>query len=143
MKETIGNKDLENKMKICLEEVESLKREIEYLKNDIDMKEEELSRNKLELQESIAQQQSKNEILKENKDLKKRVEILEKENDALKIKIVEEDQITNDNSRLQPAEKANIEMRKIHSCEKCCLHFSTKEKLMKHKDEMHRYKLTF
>ena len=43
MKDTIANKGLEKKMKICLEEVESLKREIVYLKNAIDMKEKELS----------------------------------------------------------------------------------------------------
>ena len=71
MKDTIANKGLENKMKICLEEIESLKREIVYLKNDIDMKEKELSKTKMELQETIAlKHHSENDITKENKDLK-------------------------------------------------------------------------
>ena len=144
MKTTVVSKDLELKMEKYVEEVESLIREIIDLKNDIDIKEKELLKSKMEFQESNAlKQQSENDIIKENEDLKKRVDILEKENTALKIKLVEEDQINNVNSLAQPKDKDNMKMRRNHSCEKCGLHFSSKEKLNKHKDEMHRAKLTF
>ena len=114
-------------MKVYVEEIENLKREIIDLKNDINIKENELSKSKIELHDS-------------NEDLKKRIEILEEENKALKIRLKEENQI---DSESQTANTENIKIRKKLSCEKCGLHFSGKDKLNKHKDEMHRVKLTF
>ena len=75
-----------------------------------------------------------------NEDLKKRIDILEKENEALKIRQKEENQI---DSESQIENKENFKIIKMQSCGKCGLHFSGKEKLNKHKDEMHRAKLTF
>ena len=127
MKKPMVNTDFEKEMKVYVEEIENLKREIIDLKNDINIKENELSKSKIELHDS-------------NEDLKKRIEILEEENKALKIRLKEENQI---DSESQTANTENIKIRKKLSCEKCGLHFSGKDKLNKHKDEMHRAKLTF
>ena len=80
-----------------IEEVASPKREIIDLKYDININEKELFKIKIELQElnAVKQQQS------ENKDLKKQLKILRKENATFKIKLVKEDQINHENTSLQ------------------------------------------
>ena len=84
-------------MKMFIEEVASPKREIIDLKYDININEKELFKIKIELQElnAVKQQQS------ENKDLKKQLKILRKENATFKIKLVKEDQINHENTSLQ------------------------------------------
>ena len=124
------NTDFEKEIKVCTQEIESLKREIIDLKHDIIIKENELSESKIVIHES-------------NENLKKRIDILEEENKALKLKLKVKNQINNENFESQTVDKENIQIRLKQSCEKCSLYFSSKEKLNKHKDEMHRVKLTF
>ena len=70
------------------------------LKSDTSNKEKELYKNRIEIQElnkKLAlftnKQLLEKDIMKENDDLKKQVEILEKENNPLKIKLVQKDKI--------------------------------------------------
>ena len=87
-------------------------------------------------------QQVGQDIVKENHDLKRCVEVLEKENKALKIKLVKKDQMDLENSVIKPEDKPTV-MTKMYPCEKCCLNFSSKEKLNKHISGMHKAKLKF
>ena len=140
-----SNKDLENKMKNCVDEIESLKREIEDLRNDVRIKEEKLLESKMEIQDlkqrliqslKPSNQNLEKDMMKENSDLKQQINILEQENKALKIKL---DKISDNKHH----DKEKINMGTKHSCERCCLNFLSKEKLDKHKSDMHKAKLTF
>ena len=64
-------------------------------------------------------------------------------NIALKIKLAQRDQVEDENLKIQPEEKDGTKIQKINSCEKCCLNFPSKDKLKKHKSEMHKVILTF
>ena len=75
--------------------------------------------------------------MEKNDVLKKEVEMLKKENIALKIQLVQNDQT------IQLKEKDDTKITMKISCEKCWLNFSSKDKLKKHKSEMHKAKLTF
>ena len=131
-------------MELFSEEIESLKREIVALKNVINNKEGELLKNEMEIEQLNIKlrQQAEQDIIKENHDLKRSVEVLEKENKALKIKLVKKDQMDLENSVIKPEDKPTV-MTKMYPCEKCCLNFSSKEKLNKHISGMHKAKLTF
>ena len=76
------------------------------------------------------------DMVKENNDLKRQIDILEQENKALKIKL-------DKNSDNKHHDREKINMATKHSCERCCLNFLSKEKLDKHKSEMHKAKSTF
>ena len=137
--------DFENHVK----EIESLNIEIMELKNDIKNKEKQLHKSKMEIQELTVKltllpqnQQSKKDIMEENDVLKKEVEMLKKENIALKIKLVQNDQ-TDDENTIQLEEKDDTKTSMKISCEKCWLNFSSKDKSKKHKSEIHKAKLTF
>ena len=114
------------------------------LKNVIDSKEEELLKNKMEIKHlnNKLAQQAEQDIVKENHHLKKCVEDLEKENKALKIKLVKKDQMNVENSVIKHEDKPTV-VTKMYPCEKCCLTFSSKDKLNKHIGGMHKAKLTF
>ena len=134
----------ENKIKAFSEDIEGLKREIVGLKNIIDSKEEELLKRQMEIKELNIKlmQKAEKDIVKENDDLKICVEVLEKESKALKLKLVKEDQMDVEKSEIKPEDKPIVKT-KIYPCEKCCLNFSSKEKLSKHISGMHKAKLTF
>ena len=141
----VASTDFEDKVK----EIECLNNEIMDLKNYINNKEKELHKSKMEIQELTVKltllnknQQFKNDIMKKNDALKKEVEILKKENFALKIKLAQKDQIDNEKT-MQPGEIDDTTITKKNSCEKCCLNFSSKDKLKKHQTKMHKAKLTF
>ena len=82
IKTTMVNKDFESEMKAYTEKIKNLNREIIDLKNDIDIKKKELFECKMELQQSnppkVIKQQSEIAVMKENEDLKKLVEILQR-----------------------------------------------------------------
>ena len=76
-------------------------------------------------------------------DLKNQLEMIKKENIALKMKLAQRDQVEDENLMIQPEEKDGTKIQKINLCEKCCLNFPSKDKLKKHKSEMHKVILTF
>ena len=80
-------------------------------------------------------------LQKENNYLKKQVDVLKKENEAMKIKFIKKADM--ENTVTQPEDKGNLETTKKYNCEKCCLNFTSKENLNKHRSEMHKLKLTF
>ena len=82
-------------------------------------------------------------LQKENNYLKKQVDVLKKENEAMKIKLIKKDLADMENTVTQPEDKGNLETTKKYNCGKCCLNFTSKENLNKHKSEMHKLKLTF
>ena len=138
------NKDFENKMKMFASEIESLKREIKDLKDDVQIKEKELLESKMEIQKlnlklipQPSNQLFEQDVMKENINLKKEVDILKNQNEALKIKIDQKDQ----NEVIQMEEKDNMVTK--YSCKRCCLKFTKLEKFNKHVNEMHKSKLTF
>ena len=145
IKTNVVSTDFENHVK----EIESLNIEIMELKNDIKNKEKQLHKSKMEIQELTVKltllpqnQQSEKDIMEENDVLKKEVEMLKKENIALKIKLVQNDQ-TDDENTIQLEEKDDTKALMKISCEKCWLNFSRKDKLKKYKSETHKAKLTF
>ena len=79
--------------------------------------------------------------MKENDDIRQQVEILEKENKALKIKLAQK--FDDEKFVTQHEDKDEIKITKKYSWEKCCLNFLSKDKLNKHQSEMHKAKLTF
>ena len=90
-KKVIGE-GLDNQIKIWTEEIENLKVEIIHLKEDINIKEEELSKSKLEMKQmnikhTHALSDIEHALTKENDYLKNQVNILQKENEAMKIKL--------------------------------------------------------
>ena len=76
-------------------------------------------------------------------NLKNQIDILVKENESLKTKLIQKDQSLDVHTAIQSEYKDNIKLTTKHSCELCCLNFSKVEKLNKHENEMHRSKLTF
>ena len=97
--EVVGT-DLENKLNLFAKEIESLNNDIMNLKSDVNNKEKELYKNKIEVQELNKKlalltnnQLLEKDIMTENAALKNQVEILERENKALKIELVQRDKI--------------------------------------------------
>ena len=140
-----SGKDLEIELKLCADEIKSLKREIKELKNYVKIKEEKLKESKMEIENlktnlthspKPSDQNLEKDTIKENNDLKQQIDILENENKALKMKLSEKTGITHQ-------DEDKISMTVKHSCVRCCLDFSSKERLDKHKSEMHKAKLTF
>ena len=91
-----SSEDLENEKKNCVDEIESLKRDIEDLRNKVKIKEEKLLASKMEIEDlkqklkqslNPSDQNLEKDVIKENSDLRKRIDILVKENKALKIKL--------------------------------------------------------
>ena len=146
METNVASEDFENKVKALTKEIESLSSEIIDLKNDIKNKEIELHKSKLEVHELTIKHtvlESKKDIIKENDDLKKQLEMIKNENIALKIKLVQKDQIEDEKIITQLGEKDGTKMTNMNSCEKCCLIFLNMDKLKKHESEMYKVMLTF
>ena len=122
-------------------EIENLKREITALKDDIQIKERELLERKEEIaylnKMIVRESQAEKDMKTENDSLKMIIETLEKENKALKIKLSKQDQ-TN-----KPKIEPEIFNLNKFSCEKCCLNYSSMEKLKRHRSEMHTVMLSF
>ena len=85
------SKDLEIELKICADEIKSLKREIKELKNDVKIKEEKLIESKMEIQNlktnlthtpKPSDKNLEKDTIKENNDLKQQIDILENGNKA-------------------------------------------------------------
>ena len=111
-----------------------LKREIEDLKINIKIKQEKLLGSRMEIQDleqklkqSLKQidENLEKDMVKENNDLKRQIDILEQEKKALKIKLDK----NSDNKHHDKEKKINMATK--HSCERCCLNFLSKEKLDK------------
>ena len=82
---------------------------------------------KQKLKQSLnpSDQNLEKDVIKENSDRGKQIDILVKENKALKIKL-------DKNSDNKHHDREKINMATKHSCERCCLNFLSKEKLDKH-----------
>ena len=76
-----------------------------------------------------------------NRNLKKQIEVLVKENIELKKKIEHKDKPFMENLDIES--KASNLCQTKYSWEKCCLKFPSMEKVKKHKSEMHKITLTF
>ena len=147
-KKKVVGEDIENQIKIWTKEIENLKVEIIHLKEDINTKEKELSKSKMEIMQmnikhTLKPSDTEKDLTKENDYLKKQIEILQKENEAMKIKLIQKDQTDVEKSVTQPEDKGNLKATRKYSCKKCCLNFPSKENLNKHENEMHKLKLTF
>ena len=135
----VENEDQENNMEMYKFEIENLKHEITALKDDIKIKEREL----LERREETAhlnkmiESQAEKDMKTENDNLKMIIETLEKENKTLKIQLRKQDQTNK--SEIEPE---TLNLNKF-SCEKCCLNYSSMEKLKRHRSEMHTVMLSF
>ena len=145
-----ASKDFENKVEVFAKEIESLNSEIMELRSDINYKKKELHKSKLEVQELTEKlallhknKNSEKDIMEENDDLIKQVEMLKKENIALKMKLAKKIPIDDEKNALQLEEKDDTKITKEIFCEKCCLKFLSNDKLKKHKSEMHKAMLTF
>ena len=141
-----ASKDFETNKEVFAKEIESLKSEILELTSDINYKKNELHKSKLEVHELTVKltllnknKDSEKDIMEEKNELIKEVEILKKENIALKMELAKKDQIDDEKNAIQDDTKI---AEKIF-CEKCCIHFSSNDKLKKHKSEMHKAMLTF
>ena len=139
----LAGNDFKSKMKVCTDEIKRLESEINDLKHDIDIKKKELLESRMEIQKLNIKLTQESDIHTENKDLKKQIEALEIENKDLKNKLQQKDQINDENSLFKHDEKECIKIKTNYSCEKCCLTFSSKGTLSKHKNDMHKAKLTF
>ena len=113
-------------------------------------KEKEITESKREIQNLNlklipipSNQQLEQNMGEEIYNLKKQIDILEKENESLKIKLLPKDQSLDVHTAIQSEDKDNIKLTTKYSCELCCLNFSKVEKSNKHKNEMHKSKLTF
>ena len=141
--------DFQNKIKIFTDDIELLKSEIKDLKTNIDTKEKELAESKIEIQQLKLKLTLKYNIQQEadqkneNYELKKQINILENKNKALKIKPMHKDPTKDEDSVVECGDKDSSTMKTKISCEKCGLHFSSKEALKKHKSGMHKVKLIF
>ena len=167
IKNKIPNKDIETELEMLTNEMITLKSEINDLKNVLNVKEKELLESKVEIEQlnsklalGPSDQHSDVDIMiRENDELKEKVKILEKENEAMKIRLVQKgkthDTTVNEAMKVNLEQKVKtsdkhsviqsdvIKMTMKSSCKKCCLNFSSKEKLDKHKGEMHKETLTF
>ena len=74
--------------------------------------------------------------------MKKQIDILEKENESLKFKLIPKYQSLV-HTAIQSEDKDNIKLTTKYSCELCCLNFPKVEKSNKNKNEIHKSKLTF
>ena len=140
-----ATKDFETERRIYAKEIETLKNEINDLK-----KEKEITESKREIQNLNlklipipSNQQLEQNMGEEIYNLKKQIDILVKENESLKIKIVPKDQSLDVHTAIRSEDKDNIKLTTKYSCELCCLNFSKVEKSNKHKNEMHKSKLPF
>ena len=114
-----ASKGFENKVEIFVKEIESLNSEIIQLRSDIDYKDKELHKSELEVQELTVNltllhknKNSEKDIMEENDDLIKQVEMLKKENIALKMKLAKKDQIDDEKNALQLEEKYDTKITK-------------------------------
>ena len=145
-----ASKDFETNIEVFAKEIESLKSEILELTSDINYKKNELQKSKLEVHELTVKltllnknKDSEKDIMEEKNDLIKEVEMLKKENIALKMKYAKKDQIDDEKNAVQLERKDDTKITEKIFCEKCCIHFSSNKKLEKHKSEMHKAMLTF
>ena len=145
-----ASKDFETNIEVFAKEIESLKSEILELTSDINYKKNELQKSKLEVHELTVKltllnknKDSEKDIMEEKNDLLKEVEILKKENITLKMRLAKKDQIDDEKNAIQVEKKDDTKITEKIFCEKCCIHFSSNDKLEKHKSEMHKAMLTF
>ena len=92
-KKKVVGEDIEAQINIWIDEIENLKVEIIHLKEDINIKKEELSKSKLEMKQmnikhTHALNDIEHDLTKENNYLKNQVNVLQKENEAMKIKVI-------------------------------------------------------
>ena len=139
-KVAVDRSDFENEYKIVNEEINKLKDEITDLKREISVKEKELVESKTEIEHLKKELTQKQNYPKSDKEL------LEK-NDH---KLVEDDKehmdLQNQLALKQTSHGIRPDIPKTISkfeCEKCCLRFSSMEKVKKHQSEMHIVRLAF
>ena len=134
----VENEDQKYYMEMYKVEIENLNREITDLKNSIKIKERELLERKEEIAHLnkiiVIESQEEKDMKIESDYLKMVIETLETENKALKRKYEQTNEL-----EIEP----KISNQKKITCEKCCLNFSSIEKLKKHRSEMHTVMLTF
>ena len=104
------------------------------LTRDINYKKNELHKSKLEVHELTVKltllnknKDSEKDIMEEKNDLIKEVEMLKKENIALKMKLAKKDQIDDEKNAIQLEKKDDKKITQKISCEKCCIHFSSND----------------
>ena len=141
----VASSDLKNEYKMVNEEIINLKHEITDLKRKIDMKEKELSKSKTEIEQLKKELTQKQQFTEFDKELIK-------DNDTKIVENVEEDidfQIQLTQKDISHVSRPDIQttvsnyVETNFTCEKCCLKFSSKEKVRKHQSEMHKVKLSF
>ena len=138
----VASSDLEDKYNMVNEEINKLKSELTDLKREINMKERELLKSKMEIEQlkkelTHYQESEKESIIKNDTKL---VENVKKDMDLqnhLAQKHIDHVIRPDIETTVSQSIETNFE------CEKCCLKFSSTEKVKEHQSEMHKVKLTF
>ena len=139
-KVAVDSTDFENEYKMVNEEINKLKDEITDLKREISVKEKELVTSKAEIEHLKKELTQKQQYPESDKELLVKTDNKLIENDKEDLDLGNELALKQTSDGKRPDILTTVSKFK---CEKCCLRFSSAEKVKKHNSEMHKVKLAF